>query len=416
MKRRNKSTNRRRAGCLSVLALFLLTLLVVAGWFYNVVREVEVHDEDLVLPFENVLDEENGFSALGDLAIRVSEQMLDAIRITNSIPTAANLLVAQQFIEAHPNVLETFYATADYSYCQARYDDSIPLRFTDGLHLAGVMLLGELSLCHIENSLQVGRTAEALDCLQAHLRIGQMINAGTHELIGGSVGLLLNDIAKDLLMAHLSQGTLKDADCARLQAMMFDLETGNDWSRMFRAEYCSAVSVVQSLGEDVQALSFGSNLFYNESKLKKRFADYCRETIESIDHADRHPIQKAYAREDSAVQSVRDFVCGETVIRYLFNLVMPKLHLEVSQIYSSCMKDDLLELYLALWCYEQEHRALPERLEFLVPDYLSAVPTDPRSGEERFIYERDLHVIRTGENVTDPLSMTLGFVESESSE
>lgn len=50
-------------------------------------------------------------------------------------------------------------------------------------------------------------------------------------------------------------------------------------------------------------------------------------------------------------------------------------------------KSDLLELALALRVYEQTHRAFPDTLAQLTPEYLAEIPVDPLNGKD-YIYEQ----------------------------
>jgi hypothetical protein len=409
-----------KIGCLSVVAMFLIIVFAGVWWFFYVTRDVKVHDEDMVVTFENVLEKDNGYFALerARQMIVESELDVDAFYATNDIPSDENLNAYRLFIEKNPDVLDTFYSVAGYEYCQAPLEEGVPLIAQKGLRVSRLIALGNLSLCHVENLIREGNYSEALDCLSAHLRAGQMINSGGNNLLTGMLGLVINRMAKDLLISHLSEGSFPNADYAQIQKMMSDLDRQNNWEHMIRAEYSVSKSVVLSLSQEMNLppnipRRFGRYV-YNESVVLNRLAQYFREIMASVDNPDIQPSTDFFKTDISEGDATRLFLTGNAVSQILYSVLTPSGKNIGPTIADSWTKDELINLYLALWQYQMDHRVLPDKLEEIVPEYISELPVDPFGKGAVFLYDPQRKVIysagvESSEN-QDDLRISLGFV------
>lgn len=412
-----------KIGCLSLVGLFLIIVVAGAAWFFYVTREVEVYDKDLIVEFKNVPDEINGYFALEKVRQAVDESDLDSdvLCVTNHIPSDENLNAYHQFVEENPDVLNTFYSVAGYEYCQAPLEDGVPLIAQKGLRVSGLISIGNLSLCQIENLIREGNHSEALDCLESHMRVGQMINSGGHNLITGAMGLVLNRMAKDLFVAHLSKGTFSDADYDQIQKMLLTLGKTNNWVHMIRAEYCSSKSAVRLVNDDLECAlecSFGFGRYvYNESVVLGYLAKYFHETVQSIEDPNIQPNKGFLLTADdvSSVEALRLYCSGDLVNQIVLQTITPSFDSVVRGISLSLTKDDLVQVYLALWHHYMDSGALPGQLEELVPEYLPELPCDFYAEEGSFGYDPQKKIIYSagvdGPDKLEKLTISLGFVD-----
>lgn len=413
-----------KIGCLSVVVFFLLLVSAGIGWFFYVTRQVEVHDKDLIVDFKNVPDNENGFFTLDVAQLTVKqEEELDTISlcVTNNIPSDENLKAYRLFIAKHPDVLNAFYSVAEHKYCQVPLEEDVPLFLQKGLKVSGLLSLGHLSLCHIESLIVEDRISEALDCFEEHMRVGQMIAADSHNLITGMLGFVLNRMAKDLFITHLSMGSFSDLDYARIEKMVLNLDISNNWERMIRAEYCSTKSAVELVGDNLDSsldyLPRFGRYVYNESIVLDWLARYFNDALLSLDNPEIQPEMRYIPSADtvSGIEAFRLWWSGELVNQMVLQVVAPSLDLKIRHISCDRVNDDLLRVYLALWKYHMDFDMLPERLDVLVPEYLSVLPVDFYSCGQPFEYDRERKILssmgreETGDR--ERLSISLSFVD-----
>jgi len=413
-----------KIGCLSIVALFLIVVLAVAGWFFYVTREVKVHDEDLVVTFENVPDEENGYFALGKARKELEESGFDtdALCVTNDIPSDENLEVYRLFVKEHPNVLSRFYSVAGYKHCRCPIDEGVPMFEQDIMPVASLYLLGNLSLCNIEFLIQEGHQEEALGALVAHMRIGQMIQNDANKLVSGVLGLVIHNQSLKLLVCYLSQGVFSETQLPALNELVVILQDGSDWKRMAKAEYSSSKEICASTVDAVRA-NFPSitparmvKVFYNETRTLKPMARYYYELLESFGDPDvqvRFPVIDT--EKFSALDWLRLYVSGNIVGPLIHAVTIPSIINVNRTVSEQRSRVGLVELYLASWKYYDEQGELPDELNQLVPEYLSELPVDPYGKGAGFLYDPAKNEIYSAgverSEKQDDLKISLGFAE-----
>lgn len=409
-----------KIGCFSVGGLFLVLLIAAISWFFYVTQEVEIHDKDMVVEFRNVSEEENGCFSLEKARQAVVESGFDtaAFCVTNKIPSSDNLVAYRKLIKEYPDVLNNFYAVAGYEYCQAPFNPHLPAFKQKHMRISGLITLGFSSLCNIEDLLRKERTGDAITDLESHMRIGQMINSGALSLIEGMMGLVLNQMAKDLFIYHLSNGTFSDADYDQIVKMIVSLDSEGNWNRMIRAEYTFSKSVAQSLGDKIAASSNLSPRFrrylYNEPVVLNQFADFFRKTIESINDPSVHPPVLLVQEEDDISESeiALLMIFGKYYRQFFYNLMTPSVPSLVYRIRETHGKDELIKLYLELWRYHINHGVLPDQLDELVPEYVDELPVDLYAKGQTFQYDRENGLIfSAGIDEAEDLKISLGFVD-----
>lgn len=118
-----------KVGCLSVVSLFLIVVLLAVGWVFYVTQDVEVNDADLIIQFENVPDEINGYFALERAIREFVENSTNSISFSpnGSVPSDQNLEAYCLFVRDHPNVIKGERAERGQSACRTGRNGVSPL-------------------------------------------------------------------------------------------------------------------------------------------------------------------------------------------------------------------------------------------------------------------------------------------------
>ncbi len=442
-KEHKKSKHRRmlKTGCLSVVVLFLVFVFAAVAWFFYVTREVEVHDEDLVVNFENVPDEVNGYFVLDEVLSLIDESNLDssALSVINNVPSDENLKAYRLFWEEYPDVLNEFYSVAGYKHCRKPIDENEWGFTQDIMPIADLFTLGNLSLCHVELLMREGRKKEALDCLATHLRIGQTIQNDANALVSGMVGLAVHNQSLKLLVEYLSQGDFSKTQTPALKEMVVTLRTGSDWTRMIKAEYfrsksvCSYVSenfekeidemrgMGKLVGEDYSFTDlplFGRSqrFLYNETRTLKPVAQFFRKTLASFKDPDvRVKCPRTIDSDYEVPNSLFLLLSGNSVGTLLHAIMIPSISKVGERVLEQKTRACLVELYLAVWDYYEAEGELPNKLEQLVTDYIPELPVDPFGKGAGFLYDPEKKEIYSAgikrSEKHDDLRISLGFAE-----
>ena len=428
-----------KIGCLSLVALVLIIVFVAVGWFFYVTREVEVHDEDLVVTFENVPDEVNGYFAL-ERARNVLEESdfnTEAFWVTNHVPSDQNLKAYRLFVAENPDVLTEFYSVAEYGHCRCPIDEGVPIFMQDIMPVIGVLTLSNLALCHIEFLIREGRDDEALGCLVSHMRIGQMIQNDANNLVRGMIGLVVHKQSLSLLTDYLSQGEFSAEFLPVFKELSVALREGSDWSRMIKAEYCHVKSICSYVSENIEQemsgfraefeaegenLSFmewpiygrSHRFLYNESQTLRPVAKFYHEFFKSVDNPDAQPDFLILDVESfSAVDWIRLYISGNIVGPLIHAVSIPSIANINRLILKQKSKARLIELYSAVWEYHEAKGSLPDELSQLVPKYISELPLDPYGNGAGFLYDPASKVIYSAgverSEPQDDLRISLGF-------
>ncbi len=385
-------------GCLSVVVLFLIFVLVATAWFFYVTREVEVHDEDLIVKFENVPDDVNGYFALDRARALVDECDLDtdALSVTNNVPSDENLKAYRLFLEEHPDVLNEFYSVTGYQHCRKPINEDELIFTQDIMPVSGLITLGNLSLCHVEFLVREGRNNEALDCLVSHLRIGQMVQNDSNNLLSGMLGLVVHNQSLMLLVDYLSNGVISKRDLSVLDELLVDVRNGSDWHQMIRAEYsgikalCSSVIDLAWTNTPPEIPARMIKFVYNESLTVKATACFYRDILNHFDNPDVFVnLPMSIEKDISSLDVCFRFVSGNCV-GYLVHAIATPSVLNIGvPVWKQKSLTGLVELYLASWKYYDERSELPSELSQLVPEYLPELPTDPYGDGKSFLYDSE---------------------------
>ncbi|MFA6174407.1 MAG: hypothetical protein WC334_08945 [Kiritimatiellales bacterium] len=408
-----------KVGCLGISGLFLLFTMAGTAWFFYMTREVTVHDEDLIYVPTPVPEEENGYYILQPVLqnIKSNNVALSAFELTNGIPSEEGLAAFPAFAEKHPEFLPAFYAAGQCRHYQVPFDVTIPLLEQSLNPPLGIYSVSRYSLCHIEMLIRDGKQEEALQCLKAHMQLGQLLMKDAHVLVAGMFGRAVAENACDLLSHHLSQGTFQKTNKPAIQSVLSAVPVNSDYLQMVRAEYSTMKGVLASAVTNIppQVPSQLRRYVFNESLTLKQTEHYYRAMVDSFSNPDiSEPAIKKRA-EPSRGEVCRRLLTGNVVGDLLYYIGMPSIKNAGWDILNLKAKKGLIEVYLALWNYYDEHGTLPTDLELLVPAYLSELPRDPFGKESSFKYDcRERTISSTGgglSNDRSSLKINLGFVK-----
>lgn len=415
-----------KVGCLGIIGLFLLLVIAGTAWFFHVTRDVmsnvAVDDNDLICSFKNVPEAENGFFVLQPVLENIESNKVDlsVFQLTNGVPTEEAVLAVSSFNLEHPEYLKAFYGAAEYERWRIPIDESVPLYEQAPPRIIPLYSLSRCSLSYIESLMLAGRQEEALRCLQAHTRLGQMALNDAHEVVTGMIGLATTTDACDLLARHLSKGSFGEDLRTNIQTIVYNLRENSDYSRMVKAEYSKAKAMCADLRESIDEERIRRGLsetakdprfvryIYSEPNTLKDFEICYRLLMESCSNPDvQLPISK---------RSIFSMVFSRNVLgNILYYISVPSILGVGDLVLEQKTKVELVRLYLASWEYYGKQGALPANLEALVPTYLSELPRDPFGRGASLQYDPQKQLISSVGNKRldkqSDLKISLGFVK-----
>ncbi len=382
-----------KVGCLSLVGLFLAVGLAGIGWIFYITREVPVYDEDLVVSFENIPEEENGYFVLEDVLHSITNNEIDlsTFSYNNGVPETGVAEISR-FKEKHSEVLESFYTASGYPRFQYPIDETIPLFEQELPPVIDFYRLSGLSLCNIEWLIQQARHEEALVRLAAHLQLEQKIQNDTHHLVFGMIGFAIHNHALDQLIDYLSAGIFSAAHRPVLEKLHVGIRDGSDWQQMMKAEYSSFKSICDYVSPDVGQVTdehwcefdvdgmynsffcrvFGRSLIllFNESRMLAFAGRYYRSCLARYENPHENQI------DPEVMFNLRN-VFVSPVGYMILAIGLPSIKGIPQIVNEQKAKAELVGLYLSVWEYYEACCVLPESLAQLVPKYLPELPIDP---------------------------------------
>jgi len=432
-KEHKKSKRRRllKTGCLSLVVLFLILVLAATAWvFYITSGEPEVvHDEDLVYYPEPVPKEENAYFVLQPII-----QNIESNNISLSVfslcdgPSEEGIAAVDEFTAKHPELLKAFYATAEYDHFQIPLETGIPFheQVMDAALPLPVFTLNGYLLHYVEFLIQADRQEEALECIQVHAHLFQLMQKDAYSLVIGMFGKAVQLSGVNCLQQHLSQGTFMREHHQPIREVISFYESNGVWAQMFRSEYSCMKSSIQSMLEEF-TLESQSKLpllqraqcvlfpvLFNESKTLNRLAGLHRQIIASF--SDPGVPFPDVSMEMTFQKMSRQFISGNLFGELLIYIGMPSLGNLHGVKWRQNTQAELIKLYLVLWDYYEVEGELPDNLTRLVPKYLPELPRDPFGAGGSFLYEpKSKKISSAGVNQSEArlknLTISLGFVD-----
>jgi hypothetical protein len=153
--------------------------------------------------------------------------------------------------------------------------------------------------------------------------------------------------------------------------------------------------------------------FFNTGKTRNQFAQFARHQLESIsrnlDDMPENPIM--LSTNNSAVKLL---LTGNAVGEILVRLTLPAQERFIAKKCLENVNVAATQTTIALKCYQQKHGRLPERLDELVPEFLTSVTVDDYDGEplrysaeKKIIYSVGADLIDSNGQTTNSLGKNL---------
>ena len=418
-----KNSNRRhfqkgvRIACFAVIAPFLFVFLFGLARFVFAPYE-EGRDQDLLYHPEPVPAEQNAFCHIVPLVqhFETNEISLDLFQVEDGLIAEESVTAAAALAAEHPELFRAFYDLAKYKYCQVPLIEDMPL-FEQDLNFStaiSMIDLGKASLCYVECLMREERAEEAADCLLAHARLGQKAHRDSYVLAVGMLASALKSQVLTTVLDNLSRGSFEFDQHQILLKIVERCQDDEGWINMVKGEYMSMKYPLTQLDP------FGWGGFpgmYDKSITLQRYEDFWCQTISAFndpdavqpDYLDCYP----YGKSPTSLGWCRMFLSGNSVGELLICVGIPSISGITDRKWKQSAKADLIRLYVATWEFYEEHGALPETLEQLVPAQTAELPRDPfnEAGGTYGFDPSSQEISSTGHNSNENvLKISLGFL------
>ncbi len=273
----------------------------------------------------------------------------------------------------------------------AKLREALPLEFREPLvfgfdtsfaHLAGLRELARILGMEAQVRGAEWEWEAAFDSCLDSLEMGHDIRRGgplINDLVGIAIGAIARKTAWDIvprLEGEAGRAALRRLE--RLCAESIEFWQVLDWEYLF-----TRGTLAQMLEDQTAIEAFAGAGLELDAGEQEQLEQYLR------DHSPRQVFDEIDAYLTAAVERARapwgaaaDEPAPPPLLEPLIPVVAPA-HLRHQ---TDLASDRGLLLTLALQLWQQEHGTLPETLESLIPDYLTALPHDPFTAGEPYRY------------------------------
>lgn len=388
-------------GVLIGLALLLMFLPYVFGLLSKDIPPPDT--SDLNLQTINIKPEENAYYDLEKIGLitprEVGKKVLYEIYqpaeiLTYLEGTSWNQLVIDEVIAKNQKVFEIFDMAMQKPYFQDPATDR-PEKLRPDLVLPSQATLLRLARVNAIRALDLHKKGEhgrAIDEAVKIVEFGHKIESSQVVLSEYLAAVAVKNIGLSTLKTILSDTNLPKDLLISYSKALERFKQGKGLVTAFKAEY-AIQSAATDLIESGQLAELGGenflerqiikhwrgNIFYfRPNETRKLFADFAR--IE-IDNA-KKPCAELLYPEDAEIPSLVQLYFTENAVgKILQQILLPIRTIH----YKRCELELLIsvnQILLALRAYNLEEGELPEKLDILVPAYLTSVPIDPFNGKQ----------------------------------
>jgi hypothetical protein len=268
--------------------------------------------------------------------------------------------------------------------------------------LGDFRMLGRLCDAQRRHAADLADAAEYARAFEHHLVLGR-VAAATPLLIGRIVASAIQILACDHVITEITNGS---APPAALDALRTALRRHAlpPMTLAVELERCAGLEMIEHFYDSVNAgvgqelppavaAVIGAAIGSREASIKlyNRAMDASRDAL-AADAATRERAIAERSEIDAIIEDP-DHPEYSTVV----GIVLPSLNAILRTEQKHRCAADGLAVVLAIECYRHDHNRLPENLDELTPNWLSAVPRDPFAPESPLRYKRV-------DPATDPLN------------
>ncbi len=374
--------------------IWLSVVGAVAGLIYLLFRDERPPDvSDLIVSRPIVAESDNALPALIQAAASMQWVDEDGPMLANLNDAETDALAARKLLADNTTALTQAEAALSRPEMQFEEFRSMAQGFP---YLSDFMHLAQLQVAHARLRFYDGEQTRALAELLATLEFGRRVQAGGGTLVHWLVGVFIETSALSCLAEIVDDPTFSSQDllASIAAASGADLDA-NLFGEVMRREYQfldSAVDLVANDPKTITNVSVGVSLptsvttvgplLFRQNRTRRMFAEATREVVT----ASQHPFSEIEARTPSlrpypgpfpALQLLSTNATG----RLLYQIAMPVYETVIKRKSEINTRRAMTATLLALRCHWLDHGTLPERLDDLVPEYLSAMPLDDFDGK-----------------------------------
>jgi hypothetical protein len=337
-----------------------------------------------------------------------------------SATTTIDSEFAERIIASNEIPLSYFYDAASKRVFQdPKFSD--PAKITPDMVLTPLNTWRQITRVSAFKALYMarqGRELEAMDEAMKSVMVGHLVSTEENStLINYLVGVAIKSIGFDTMHKIISVGEIPSEELLK-HAVSLEKYTNtvSGLASAFKEQYTSMAQSIDKIGregfessknsgewegitkEDIP-IPLRAKFYYQPNRTKQLYADAALVQIENVS-------QPCYALKEVPIyaaipEGINVYFTPNAVGKILAAFSMASLNSSVHKKCEDTMLLNATRLLLALRAYHQDQGEYPEKLDELVPRYLSAIPEDPfRAGPLQYTEDRAA-IYSVGSNLTD---------------
>ncbi len=362
----------------------------------------KVNDSDLRLERRLVASTNNGFHALLSATNDIwwpAEQWRELYDLSRGTNWDANL--AATALTSNQTALAAFdlaVKAADFQVPEYQFADSLD-------YVMSWKAFAQIASLRAYVSFNAGQEGQAFEQALDIIRLGARMENCQGPILSYLVGSAVKSIGLSLMQDLTSRTQLEPKELIRLaQRLPVAVESRSALTNALQCEYKAQLAYLADLRSG-KALSDYAPLarvrilpIYNERKTHGKFAAHMR----SLLWAAGQPFltgEKVLLKQKPGVAQV--LLGGNFTGEIMFNVTMPAVDGVIKTKCREAVKAKATITLIALKAYQTQQGKLPATLQELVPDYLSAVPTDDFDGQPLRYRPADRLIYSVGSDCKD---------------
>lgn len=295
---------------------------------------------------------------------------------------------AKKIIDSNKEVYDYFREMTAYSHFVS------PLNFDFDISPGKIFAISRAISLNAAYNFYKGNHQEGMSLFLENLRIGKIIANNRHYLLFYfTIGLEKQIIAyKNVLPCinkiEISLEELQDYN-ERITLMKIEEDS---LSRSFSGEYTLGVNILEEMKTSSISMSQPSFLF-RPNETKKELYKFYATGVEtnSKNLSDRHELLfRPSTSTDFIIQAFRGNIIGR-LLNSTVAINFEDHHYD--KVKKALLQNKISRVMLSLNTYERKNEILPDKLEELVPEYLSEVPKDPFYENQYLNYSKGNRII-----------------------
>ncbi|NUM37161.1 MAG: hypothetical protein HUU50_21670 [Candidatus Brocadiae bacterium] len=292
-----------------------------------------------------------------------------------------------EYIEKNKLPLEEIYKGTQKNFCRFK------INFTFGYStvlppfikmMKSLVLLQSKAILHIAKK----EKQEAIDATVAMLKLARF-HYEIPCLISPMIAIRMQSTALSTMEILIGRLSLDQKDISVLKVALEDLEKVQSLEKSFTGEMCMGIEIFERLlaGKSAPEISMGkAGLWWYRitGGFGKEYRKYLT-IMHDVIKLTKLPLKKRVSELPKLEASLQEISSSSY---HICSMLIPALNATVKTELEAILKSKAALLSLAVESYRIENASLPEKLQDIIPKYLTEIPQDPYSGND-FAYQKE---------------------------